>query len=81
MLPLTGWSSILSLNQLYSDHQHQLIDVPQSPTAETRGIHLGVAARIARQIAETQRNLGAMAADGWSQHEGCNHLLADHFGR
>jgi hypothetical protein len=70
----------VSLNQLYSDHQHRLIEVASSSTAETRGIHLGVAARIARQIAETQRNLGAAVADGWSQHEGCNHLSADRFG-
>jgi hypothetical protein len=72
----------VSLNQLYSDHQHQLIEIAQSSTAETRDIHLGVAARIARQIAETQRNLGATAANGWSRHEGCNHLSpADHFAR
>lgn len=64
----------MSLNQLYSDHQHQLIKVAQSATGEARDLHLGVAARIAKQIAETQRNLGANAADGWSRHEGSEHL-------
>lgn len=49
----------MALNQLYSDHKLALMREATSSNVGERLRHLGVAAGIARQIGEAQRQLGA----------------------
>ena len=58
----------MDLNQLYFDHQIQLIRADGAGTAEGRRDHESAAARIADRIGQRQTRLGAAAACAWMMH-------------
>ena len=58
----------MDLNQLYFDHQIQLIRADGAVSAETRAGHQTAAAQIADRIGQRQARLGAAAACAWMAH-------------
>ena len=55
----------MDLNQLYFDHQIQLMQAQGAPTSAVRRGHESAAARIAERIGQRQVRLGAAAACAW----------------
>lgn len=55
----------MDLNQLYFDHQIQLIRADGAVTDEARAGHALAAAEIAGRIGQRQARLGAAAACAW----------------
>jgi len=55
----------VDLNQLYFDHQIQLIHAQRAPTPDARRGHETAAERIADRIGQRQVRLGAAAACAW----------------
>lgn len=58
----------MDLNQLYFDHQIQLIRADGAVTSEARRSHEHEAAQIADRIGQRQARLGAAAACAWMAH-------------
>lgn len=58
----------MDLNQLYFDHQIQLIRADGAVSDEARAGHELAAARIAGCIGQRQARLGAAAACAWMAH-------------
>ena len=58
----------MDLNQLYFDHQIQLIRADGAATDDARRGHELAAARIADRIGQRQVRLGAAAACAWMAH-------------
>lgn len=67
MLPLVLTEAPVALNKLYSDHQHAVMLGARSDDPAERVLHRSAAARIARQIGETQHTLDAPAAPAWQR--------------
>ena len=58
----------MDLNQLYFDHQIQLIRADGADTCAMRRDHQMAAAHIADRIGQRQVRLGAAAACAWMAH-------------
>ena len=58
----------MDLNQLYFDHQIQLIRAHGAATVEGRRGHERAAAQLADRIGQRQVRLGAAAACAWMAH-------------
>ena len=58
----------MDLNQLYFDHQIQLIRADCAATADARSGHQFAASQIAIRIGRRQMWLGAAAAGTWIDH-------------
>ena len=58
----------MDLNQLYFDHQIQLIRADGAETPDVRRGHQLAASRIAGRIGQRQAWLGATAACAWMAH-------------